>query len=112
MSWKSGNQPLNVKLFAYTPAVAGGDPIACPNAAACQAAGNLHAELDYIDGYDQPGSLGAQLPCGAVAHDALGCASPELRNHEQTVGHEQKEQQERELETDENREWNEDRAEP
>src|SRR6185295_9774415 len=43
------------------PAVAGGDPIACPNTAACQAAGNLHAELDYIDGYDQPGSLGAQL---------------------------------------------------
>ena len=62
VEWKSGDQALAVRLYAYAPVAGGlGDPIACPNTATCVSAGNANAATDFIDGYDMPGALGALL---------------------------------------------------
>ncbi|MBI3183425.1 MAG: hypothetical protein HYZ28_14905, partial [Myxococcales bacterium] len=53
VTWNSGGPTVDVEVFGYSPANAGGDAMACPGAAACPAPG----AVGFVDGYDLPGSL-------------------------------------------------------
>ncbi|MDQ3264414.1 MAG: Ig-like domain repeat protein [Myxococcota bacterium] len=44
-------------MFAYVPAVPGGDPMACTSAANCPSPG----AVGYVDGYSMPGTMGATI---------------------------------------------------
>ncbi|MHB8877000.1 MAG: Ig-like domain-containing protein, partial [Myxococcaceae bacterium] len=72
VDWKTGSRVVGVKLFAYVPAVPGGDPLACPDAAACPSAQNPRAEIGFVDGYIMPGTTGVQLWTPAAPAPACG----------------------------------------